>query len=175
MGSTLLINGQPLQVGQTGTIVLNAFTYFNSSSSGDYVGTISTPIVVPLSMVDYNIYYSGEAGYQNVTRLPDPMTSNFLTNIVGTLTISSTVGSYGLSMYFIYSYVSPTTIYQVPTYFSTSSILIASAYTLSLTTVITVSLSNVVGFYARLDKSLTTYTVTIGMRGAIVYTIVGTL
>ncbi len=179
MGSTLLINGKPLQVGQTGTIVFNVTNSWSSNIAQYYVmGTIGTPVIVPPGMIDYNAYLKALLDTSTLFNPPDPITSFFVTNIVGTITAMFYSGSYGGSyMYLVYNYISPSIIYQVPNYFSTATVSLGpSAYTNSYSTAVTISLNNVVSFYTWWSSpNAYPYTITINMKGSIIYTITGAL
>lgn len=179
MGATLLINGQPLQVGQTGTIAVDVYSDISTSTSFFYPSGVGTPVVIPLCTAYHNSYVRG---YDNNNKVwsainVEPITSFFLFNMVGTIILNNyDSGGFGRNLCFVYFYTSPSTIYSVNTYFSTSSICFYPWKIYNAIYTVTVSINNVIGFYAMVDFGNTTrLDVNVKMNGTIIYTIVGTL
>jgi hypothetical protein len=159
MGSTLLINGQPL-MGTTGTISLYVVFSYNSSVP---VNIVSLPIITPLMDINYS---------NGINVYPESQTSLLLTNVVGTITITLNNNSGSNWVYLTYYYVNPSTIYTVNSYFSSSSQYLGFLGSNGSLTA-TISISNLVSFYAWVQTSATIGT--IQLRGSIVYTVVNTL
>lgn len=159
MGSTLLINGQSL-VGTTGTIYFNIVYTYNVSVS---VSTVSLPIIAPLMDINYS---------NGINVFPEPQTSFFLTNIVGTITVSLNDNSSGNWVYLTYYYINPSTIYTVNRYFSSSSPYLGYLGS-SGSLIATISISNLVSFYIWVKTVATIGT--IQLQGSIVYTVVDAL
>jgi hypothetical protein len=179
MGSTLLINGQPLQIGQTGTIIVDVYSDISTSTGLFYPAGAGTPIVIPLCTAYHNSYVKG---YDNTKSRwyivnAEPITSFFLFNIVGTIILNNyDSGGFGRNLCFMYFYASPSTIYSVNNYFSISSICFYPWSIYNAIYTVTVSINNVIGFYAMVDfGSITRLDVNVKMNGTIIYTIVGTL
>ena len=179
MASTLLINGKPLQVGQTGTIAVNVYSDISSNTSLFYPAGVGTPIVIPLCTAYHNSYVKGydnnKPGWYVVN--VEPITSFFLFNMIGTITLNNyDSGGFGRNLCFMYFYASPSTVYSINNYFSTSSICFYPWNITNATYTVTVSINNAIGFYAIADfGSNVRPDVNVSMNGTIIYTIVGTL
>jgi hypothetical protein len=171
MGSTLLINGQPLQVGQTGTIVFTTtltccgcrnktplfspLFYFSSSIEN------LMPFLLVKATGTINVYvYNNSGGYDNI----------------------------GITTYLYYFYITPSTIYNVSNYnnyitlvtISLGSPIVGLNRGVTLTT--TISVSNLAGIYAEdysaycpSPFSCFYYNVCASLSGTILFTIIGSL
>lgn len=170
MGSTLLINGQPLQVGQTGTIVLTTTLACcqcpNNTPSFSPLFHFSGPIENLMSFLlvkatgTINVYVYNASGYDNI----------------------------GISTNLYYSYVTPSTIYNVGNYnsyitwvtISLGSPTVGLNQGVTLTT--TISVSNLTGIYAQ-DYSMYCPSpfsciyrnVCASLSGTIIFTVKGSL
>jgi hypothetical protein len=159
MGATLLINGQPLQVGQTGTI-----TFFVSTiCCPSYY--VNSPIIGPFFTVSSSI--------ENLAPI-------ITTNIRGTIYISvfNVDPIYNANFYatIYYAYVTPSTIYYANNYIIWNSMYVGFAtvgpgrtYVFSAT----ISISNCAVMYIKVNGDRNRRA--LWVNGTLIYTISGSL
>lgn len=162
MGSTLLIDGQPLQVGQTGTIYIDVYGDSNNSVFVAYYPYRYAPVIVP------PLYASGFVLTQIIPYLVADVYGTITIYVSGSTTSSVTVG------YLIPSAFSPLSVYKAGIYNVLYTSQAISTITVDSTVpsiiVATISISNAINLLFYIATSTINNSV-IGVKGILIYNI----